>query len=319
MPVVEMDDGRWMTDTTPILAWLDAGYKDHSIYPEDPALRFLALLIEDYADEWLWRSAMHYRWSYPVSRVYAAETLYRELVKGTLPIPRPLALYLLKRRQRGGFVKRDGVSAKTRTHVEHGYINALKYLQAIFETCPFIFGDRPTIADYGMMAPMFRHFSMDPDPAHIMRRNAPAVYAWVSRMWNVKAEDAAGELIDTPDAPLIALLKEISETHLVQLRENAIAFSAGRRSFDPVIQACHYKRLPVSRYRVWCLEELRREWNALPDAAQTELKSVLKFEDCALLWDENPFKPSGYDTERKAPFNKAINVYGTGVPGSKVS
>ena len=30
--------------------------------------RFVALLVEDYADEWLWRPAMHYRWSYAHDR-----------------------------------------------------------------------------------------------------------------------------------------------------------------------------------------------------------------------------------------------------------
>ncbi|MEL6258068.1 MAG: glutathione S-transferase N-terminal domain-containing protein, partial [Pseudomonadota bacterium] len=64
MPVVRLADGRWMTDTTPMIAWLDSQQAAPSIYPADPALNFVALLIEDYADEWLWRSAMHYRWSY---------------------------------------------------------------------------------------------------------------------------------------------------------------------------------------------------------------------------------------------------------------
>ena len=40
---------------------LDGHYENGTIYPADPMLRFAALLIEDYADEWLWRPAMHYR------------------------------------------------------------------------------------------------------------------------------------------------------------------------------------------------------------------------------------------------------------------
>lgn len=31
-----------------------------------------------------------------------------------------------------------------------------------------------------------------------------------------------------------------------------------------------------------------------------------------------PFACSGYDEERLAPFNKAINVYGRGVPGPRL-
>ena len=50
-PVVELEDGRWMSDSTPILAWLDAQQDAPPIYPSDPAMRFVALLLEDYADE----------------------------------------------------------------------------------------------------------------------------------------------------------------------------------------------------------------------------------------------------------------------------
>lgn len=314
MPVVKMDDGRWMTDTTPMLSWLDGQYDQGCIYPEDPAMRFLALLIEDYADEWLWRPAMHYRWSFPVSRVYAAETLYRELIKGTHPIPRFLGLLVLKRRQLDGFVRGDGVSAQTSSHVEQSYLNALDRLQAIFEIRPFILGGRPTMADIGMMGPMFRHFGQDPDPSQIMRQRAPAVYEWVARMWTIKDAQAHGELMDIVDAPLRALLREISETHLVQLRENARGFTKGACHFQQTIQNCHYKRLPVSRYRVWSLEVLRREWKTLSRDHQLALKNTLNFPDCNVLWDDFDFKPSAYDEERLAPFNRAINVYGKGVP-----
>jgi hypothetical protein len=36
-----------------------------AVTPREPALAFVSRLVEDYADEWLWRPAMHYRWSYP--------------------------------------------------------------------------------------------------------------------------------------------------------------------------------------------------------------------------------------------------------------
>jgi hypothetical protein len=48
MPVVRLADGRWMTDTTPMIAWLEADQDRPGIYPADRALNFIALLIEDY-------------------------------------------------------------------------------------------------------------------------------------------------------------------------------------------------------------------------------------------------------------------------------
>ncbi len=314
MPVMQFTDGQWMTDTTPIIAWLEKQQEAPSIYPKADGLNFLALLIEDYADEWLWRVAMHYRWSYRRDRAYAAETLYTELVKGILPLPRPLALVLLKRRQRGGFVRGDGVTAKTRAHVESGYVTALKSMQAIFEQRPFLLGDTPTIADFGLMAPMFRHFGQDPTPSALMRAHAPAVFDWMGRMWNVKASGQAPKLINKIDAPLTAFLAEICETHLAQLRQNADAFTQGKKRYRQIIQGCNYANVPMSRYRVWCLEILRAHWRALPAATQKQLRAHLPASEAAILWEETEHAPSQYDVENLAPFNRAINVFGTGVP-----
>lgn len=314
MPVVRLADGRWMTDTTPMIAWLETQQDAPSIYLADPALNFIALLIEDYADEWLWRPAMHYRWSYRRDRQHAAEFLYEELIKGTWPMPRAYALNMLKRRQRGGFVRGDGVNAETRDHAERTYLAALDCMQATLIQRPFLLGRSPTIADFGMMAPMLRHFGQDPTPADIMRERAPAVYEWVARMWNAKPGQEDPQLIDRIDAPLETFLAEICETHLAQLRENARAFGERQTRYTQTIQDCRYKNVPVSRYRVWCLEELRRHWRTLGASAQARLRGILSSPHAQILMDGSEIAPSGYDIEQQAPFNRAINVFGKGVP-----
>ena len=313
MPVVEFEDGRWLSDSTPIIAWFESQQKAHTIYPSDPALRFAALLIEDYADEWLWRSAMHYRWSYRSTREYASAALADELLPHS-PLPRFAKRFMLTRRQLGGFVRGDGVTESTREHVEQGYFNALDRLEAIFEQRRFLLGDQPTIADIGLMGPMLRHFGQDPTPQEIMRNRAPGVYAWVARVWNTRASNQTPALLSEIDAPLSALLGEACETHLAQLRENSIAYERGLTRYDQVIQGCQYRNVPNSRYRVWCLEELRREWAELDDTACETLRKHLPQAESAVLWDDTPLRASEYDPERRAPFNRAINVFGDGVP-----
>lgn len=314
MPVVQLANGQWMTDTTPMIAWLEAQQTAPSIYPADPAQNFLALLIEDYADEWLWRAAMHYRWTYRPDRRYAAETLYTELISGVRPLPRWIALNLLKHRQLGGFVRGDGISQQTRFHADRTYLTALDRLQTIFERRPFILGYTPTIADFGMMAPMFRHFSQDPTPAEIMRTRAPSVYEWVARMWNLQPAANGPQLIHKADECLDALLVEACETNLAQHRQNAEAYRRGDTRFDMSIQDCRYRNVPTSRYRIWCLENLRRAWGALDADAREQARAHLQSPAADILWDETRIKPSDYDRENKAPFNKAINVFGSGVP-----
>ena len=86
-PVIQLADGRWAADTTPLLRWFESERTDAdgpSIFPDDPALRFLALLLEDHADEWLWRPAMHYRWSYRQDRQHASGVIANDANK---PLP----------------------------------------------------------------------------------------------------------------------------------------------------------------------------------------------------------------------------------------
>ena len=45
-----------------MIAWLERARPGAAVIPDDPVQRFVSLLVEDYADEWLWRPAMQFRW-----------------------------------------------------------------------------------------------------------------------------------------------------------------------------------------------------------------------------------------------------------------
>lgn len=53
MPVAELADGRWMTDTTPMIEWLETQWPEPAVIPRDPLQAFFSRLLEDYADKWL--------------------------------------------------------------------------------------------------------------------------------------------------------------------------------------------------------------------------------------------------------------------------
>lgn len=313
MPVVERDDGRWMSDTTPIIQQLEKEHPNPTVLPSDAVVRFIALLLEDYADEWLWRPAMHYRWSYSHDRELLSSIIVDELLTH-VRLPRFLKRRFIQRRQRGGFVIGDGVRPETWGHVEAGYFAALENMTHMLEGRRFLLGNAPSLADFGFIGPMLRHFGQDPTPADLMRDRAPAVHAWVSRVWNAGAGEEAPIFVDLIPADAAPMLKEVCETHLQQLAGNAQAFEGGARRFAMTVQGCEYVNLPVSRYRVACLERLREAHAELDEAQQKTVRALLPHPGAAVLWDPTFSTRSGYDEERRAPFNKAINVYGTGVP-----
>jgi hypothetical protein len=233
---------------------------------------------------------------------------------GHIPAPRFIKKRMITRRQRNGFVIGDGVSDTTCDHVESGYIAALENMTQMLESRQFLLGDSPSIADIGLMGPMLRHFGHDPTPADLMRERAPAVYEWVARMWNAKASSGSPVWMDTVPEDAQPMLEEICETHLVQLAENAEAFRKDIGRFDMKVQGCTYRDLPVSRYRVWCLEELRKRFDGLSDDEQGQLRTLLAYPGAEVLWTTEGPAPSGYDNDCEAPFNRAINVYANGVP-----
>ncbi|MBU3916916.1 glutathione S-transferase N-terminal domain-containing protein, partial [bacterium] len=108
VPNVKLPDGSWMTDTTPMIQWFEEKYPDGPIIPSDPEQVFFCLLLEDYADEWLWRPAMHYRWHYQRDALSLSRFLSED-VFAALPFPKWIRRFIVRFRQRHIFTVGDGI------------------------------------------------------------------------------------------------------------------------------------------------------------------------------------------------------------------
>ena len=184
IPQVECPDGSWLVDTTLIIDHFETVRPEPALRPRVPSVAFVSLLIEDFADEWLWRPAMHYRWSYPENARLMSAWLAEHVAERR--VPEWLKRRYWRHRQYGTYVAGDGVDAATRGAVEATYLDTIDALEKIFERRPYVLGERPTEADFGLFGSMFRHFASDPAPARVMRARAPGVYEWVARLWNAR-------------------------------------------------------------------------------------------------------------------------------------
>ena len=109
MPAIILPDGRYMTDSTKMIEWFEARHPEHPILPPDPLQRFLCHLLEDWADEWWWRPAMHYRWHYAEGARFASYHLATEVMVHH-PLPVWFKRRLLQHRQRSGYTTGDGIT-----------------------------------------------------------------------------------------------------------------------------------------------------------------------------------------------------------------
>ncbi len=301
VPTMQCPDGRWLKDTTPMIRWLDEQHGQPSIYPADPAAHFMALLVEDYADEWLWRPAMYYRWNFSDSRRLLRHRLGRDLSEGTA-YPRAFMGWYMRWRQYLVYVLGDGVRAHNRREIEALYTRTLQQLGTLLRTRPYLLGERPSIVDFAYFASMFRHFALDPHSAKIMVDTAPAVYAWVARVWNARvSHENQGWLEDFASADWDPVFAEIGRDYLPYLDANAAAYADGRKRFDLLLPAARYSQMPVVRYRVACREQLLKVWQAMPAAAQVTVKLRLGAAGVS-RWLEGAKKiPAGLDTEFVMP------------------
>ena len=317
VPGLELADGRWLTDTTPILAWLDQRYPDRGVIPRDPVPAFFSRLLEDHADEWLWRPAMHYRWDYPEGAHHMSRALVDE-IRPPIPLPDFVKRHLVRTRQQRLFTVGDGVSAQTWNHVEQIYLDTLAQLEAVFAARPFLLGDRPSLADFGFFGPMFRHFAMDPPSARIMRETAPGVLEWCSRVWNARASRTRGALLEHVPDDWGLILDTIGSQYLPHLCANAEAWKENRPTFDVELEGAPYRDLRTSRYRVWCLERLRHAFEEMKEQHRAEARERLEAHGCwEPLWRvEEP--ASGLAPKREAPF-AGFGHSATGLPVREAS
>jgi len=296
-------EGAWLRDTTSIIHHLEAKYPDKapSTLTGDPVADFFSLLLEDWADEYLWRPAMYYRWeptfdSGQLSQRFSWEFLDRvtpfHLIHSALApldacLPKSISIEVVRHRQWLFSVFGEGiVSEEQHRAVQSQYLRSLAACQKIFSSQPFLLGNRPTRADFGLMAPFFRHFSSDPTPRKIMQQRAPAVFEWVARMWNCRRSTLPASTFK-PDNPIVSLpkgweaLQPLFKEYLVYLDCNARAWSRGESQFTARFQGVE-SQVQTVPYRVWCRLELQRRVEDVEGEAKERLEQALK---AAELWD----------------------------------
>ena len=280
MPHLELPDGQLLTDTTHILRWLDEEYPDHPIRPIDPAISWLADLLEDFGDEWLWRPALYYRWAFREDARLMSDRLARGMLRD-IPLPVALRRTFIRLRQQRVYLRQDGVTAQNAGAIEGLYHSTLDALEQALTDRPFLLGDQPTQADLGFFGPFFRHFSSDPTPSRILRARAPAVMHWVARIWHPNArlcvqKTAQPQPQPQPQAGLPSglgpLLTLVCDEYLPYLAGNEAQWQTGQGTHSWRAQDASFKT-PVSPYRVWCWQTLRGGFQQLAASDRNRILS----------------------------------------------
>ena len=308
IPVMQLPDGRYWADTTPMILELEKLHQGRSLLPDDPADRFLARLVEDFADEWLVLPMFDYRWDAELDQAFCSRRQMAGWL-GAMPLTQFDSIIARFRARQTKVLASLGDREVNRPLLRATYPEVLAAIETQLESARYLFGGRPSIGDIGLFGQLSQ-CAIDPSASAIMRRDAVRTFQWVQDLDD--ASGVEGEWRD-PAAPigagLSALLRLIGEVFLPFMVANAQAVQAHptlaaaggaiSRSSDGAANTfrVQLRGMPMvataNRYKANCLGWLKLALDEVAGPARARLEAILRSHGC---WDALQLAPGERDT-----------------------
>ena len=214
IPTLVTPEGEVIRDGAAIIEHFEAE-SGRSSQPRGPKQRIISALFDVIGTDGLLRPAMHYRWNFPEDNLAFVRYHFLHSQRDT-PERAEKTEAMMNRMRYAAMI--FGVTEHTQGVVESLYLDYLDALNAHFEQYPYLLGWRPSIGDFGLIAPMYAHLGRDPHPAKLMQQRAVSVHRWVERMNRADQDvpeffNAGTEFIDGDEVPesLMAVLRILAE------------------------------------------------------------------------------------------------------------
>ena len=310
VPFLVIDEQRVMYDSSALAAWLDHTQAPPRgpLIPDDPALGFVARLIDEAFDELGLYLVHHGRWVTSALTNDAGVRLAREFARVLPPGMQPVMARRFARRQvrrlpylfsvappgfsvpglppeltppsREGFPPTHALLDELRGAV-------LDAVEGVLARQPYLLGERFTLADASVYGELGMNLK-DPTAAEDMRRRAPTTFRWLCGIRDGAHATSTGplvladalrpllELLDRSFAPLMAQNEAAYEAARAagETRFNEWAFDHGRALYDGVLLG-HPFRSVVKTFQVRAWRDLRAAWAGLDAEARSRVRQVL--------------------------------------------
>ena len=289
IPVVVTPEGEYIQDTTVIIDRLEERFPTPSIYPDTPMQKLVSLLMEVYGDEWLLLPAMHYRWQFKRQNLWFVLKQFGDLMKPHWPgwakpiVAIPAALYFGRM-----YKPLMGLTPEIEREVEISTEAFLRDFDRHLEDHDFLLGSRPSIGDFGLIAPLYAHMGQDPYPKQWMQDIAPRVFEWTRRMQNPSGDQ--GHFLPGDEVPetlhpilarmfrdqfplLVDTLQKVAEWVKENPGEESFPRAIGRHDFRLGSATASRAVLP---YQQWMFQRPLRFYQGLTEADKQRMKPILE-------------------------------------------
>ena len=296
IPTIETETGEVIRDGAAIIDHYEA-INGHRFSPTTPKQRVVSRLFDVIGAEGLLRPGLHYRWNFPAEN---HEWLVFQF-GGAIPnfvnreAKTKMTEMAMKRASMAGYLW--GAQPHAFKVIEELYEELLELLNAHFSEQPYLLGGKPSIGDFGLIAPFYGHLGRDPKPLSLMQEKAIRLFRWVERM--NRPEPDIGEFENKDEAylpddqipdTLIAVLKFLAEDFVPETKAAADHIngwidaqdelapgtvaerSAGQADFD--LRGVTISAM-AQPYRFYLLKRVQDEFAALNDAAKADVEALL--------------------------------------------
>ncbi|MFT7285988.1 MAG: glutathione S-transferase [Halieaceae bacterium] len=164
IPTLLAPQGEVIRDGAAIIEHFEAANGRPS-RPPGPRQQIVSALFDVIGTDGLLRPAMHYRWNFPEDNLDFIHYHFLYFQRDT-PQRKDKTEHMMGRMRHVALL--FGVSEQSRELVEELYLEYLDALNAHFGQYPYLLGWRPSIGDFGLLAPMYAHLGRDPYPARLM-------------------------------------------------------------------------------------------------------------------------------------------------------
>lgn len=257
LPVLVTASGFAVHDTTPLIEALEADSPEPSAMPSDPVTGFLACVLEEYGDSWLAKAAFHYRWTRKKDQRLAATRAIEDYYVTTPPEDKKAAEDLAIETMTGQ-LKTMQLEGELGGAIEKSFKKFVKLLDDHLRKHLFIFGDRPSIADFAIAGQLIQMLK-DPTPAKIIEKDGEFVAKWCEFMSAPTASGPFAALDDLKEtlAPLFA--EDLAQFFLPWAGENLENSLAGNETFNVTLGKEEIALVPL-RSAARSFRELRRKF-----------------------------------------------------------
>jgi len=265
-------------DSTPLAYALEARHQSRSVIPDDPGDAFLCQLIEDFSDEWLTKIMFHYRWYYDEDAAFAKAWIVDEHQPGVSEARRTQAMEYIRQRQVGRMAM-VGCTDNNAPILEASFQELLGVLEPHLNGCAFLFGARPSLADFALYGQL-KMLATDPTPQAILRAQAPRLDVWLRAMDDASGVEGAWADAGAEATPLMqGLLDLVGRDYLPFLVANDQAMQQGSDEMTVELRGQPFAQAPFG-YQVKCLASLRAAFAELAAPSRNRLTPALREAGC---------------------------------------